>query len=57
MRLGLAFMIEDGLQPNTAAVRAWFENGGVLKDGGDVLVGLKCWKTLVLNGQVAVPHV
>jgi biotin carboxyl carrier protein len=41
-------MIEDGIQPKTAdAVRAWVKNGGKLKVGGDVLVGLKRWETLV----------
>lgn len=48
LRLGLALMIEDGIQPKTAdAVRAWVKNGGKLKVGGDVLVGLKRWETLV----------
>merc|ERR1719480_687843 len=41
-------MIEEGIQPKTAeAVRAWVKGGGKLKVGGDVLVGLKRWETLV----------
>merc|ERR1719210_1221684 len=48
LRLGLALMIEDGIQPKTAeAVRKWVNGGGKLKVGGDVLVGLKRWETLV----------
>ena len=47
MRLGFAFMIEDGLQLNTgdhcANVRLF------VKVGGDVLIGLECWETLVLE--------
>jgi biotin carboxyl carrier protein len=54
LRLGIAIMIEDGIQPKTAdAVRKWVENGGKLKVGGDVLVGLKRWETLVPK----TPHV
>merc|ERR1712176_768404 len=45
---GIGIMIEDGIQPKSAdAVRAWVEGGGKLKVGGDVLVGLKRWETLV----------
>jgi len=48
LRLGIAIMIEDGIQPKSAeAVRAWVNGGGKLKVGGDVLVGLKRWETLV----------
>eukprot|EP00406_Dinophysis_acuminata_P045001 CAMPEP_0179302186 /NCGR_PEP_ID=MMETSP0797-20121207/47933_1 /TAXON_ID=47934 /ORGANISM="Dinophysis acuminata, Strain DAEP01" /LENGTH=579 /DNA_ID=CAMNT_0021011705 /DNA_START=16 /DNA_END=1755 /DNA_ORIENTATION=- len=48
LRLGLGLMIEDGIQPKTAeAVRAWVNKGGKIKVGGDVLVGLKRWETLV----------
>jgi len=48
LRLGIGIMIEDGIQPKSAdAVRAWVEKGGKLKVGGDVLVGLKRWETLV----------
>lgn len=48
LRLGIAIMIEPGIQPKSAeAVRAWVNKGGKLKVGGDVLVGLKRWETLV----------
>jgi biotin carboxyl carrier protein len=48
LRLGIGIMIEDGLQPKSAdAVRKWVKGGGKLKVGGDVLVGLKRWETLV----------
>lgn len=48
LRLGLALMIEPGIEPKTVeAVRAWVNGGGKLKVGGDVLVGLKRWETLV----------
>jgi KipI family sensor histidine kinase inhibitor len=48
LRLGIAIMIEARIQPKTAAaVRAWVNEGGKLKVGGDVLVGLKRWETLV----------
>jgi biotin carboxyl carrier protein/biotin carboxylase len=48
LRLGIGIMIEEGIQPKSAdAVRAWVKNGGKLKVGGDVLVGLKRWETLV----------
>jgi len=48
LRLGIGIMIEAGIQPKTAdAVRAWVNGGGKLKVGGDVLVGLKRWETLV----------
>lgn len=36
------------IQPKTpAAVREWVAGGGKLKVGGDVLVGLHRWETLV----------
>jgi biotin carboxyl carrier protein len=48
LRLGIGIMIEAGIQPKTAeAVRAHVNSGGKLKVGGDVLVGLKRWETLV----------
>jgi len=48
LRLGIGIMIEDGIQPKTAEkVREWVNGGGKLKVGGDVLVGLKRWETLV----------
>lgn len=48
LRLGIAIMIEPKIQPKTAeAVRKWVNGGGKLKVGGDVLVGLKRWETLV----------
>jgi biotin carboxyl carrier protein len=48
LRLGIGLMIEDGIQPKTPeAVRKWVNGGGKLKVGGDVLVGLKRWETLV----------
>jgi hypothetical protein len=48
LRLGIAIMIEDGIQPKSAEkVREWVNNGGKLKVGGDVLVGLMRWETLV----------
>jgi len=48
LRLGIAIMIEDGIQPKSAdAVRKWVNGGGKLKVGGDVLVGLSRWETLV----------
>merc|ERR1712190_173781 len=48
LRLGIGIMIEEGIQPKTAdTVREWVEGGGKLKVGGDVLVGLKRWETLV----------
>jgi hypothetical protein len=48
LRLGIAIMIEDRIQPKTAAaVRAFIGEGGKLRVGGDVLVGLERWETLV----------
>merc|ERR1719401_1650561 len=48
LRLGLAILIEDAIQPKTAdAVRKFVNGGGRLKVGGDVIVGLKRWETLV----------
>merc|ERR1719210_2784204 len=48
LRLGIALMIEPGIQPKTAdAVRKFVNSGGKLKVGGDVLVGLQRWETLV----------
>ena len=47
LRLGIAIMIEEGIQPKSAeAVRQWVNGGGKLKVGGDVLVGLSRWETL-----------
>lgn len=47
LRLGIALMIEPGIEPKTAdSVRKWVNGGGKLKVGGDVLVGLKRWETL-----------
>jgi len=48
LRLGIAIMIEPGIEPKSVdAVRKWVNSGGKLKVGGDVLVGLKRWETLV----------
>merc|ERR1719460_3098640 len=48
LRLGIGIMIEDGIEPKSAdKVREWVSNGGKLKVGGDVLVGLHRWETLV----------
>lgn len=48
LRLGIAIMIEEAIEPKTPeAVRAYISKGGKLKVGGDVLVGLKRWQTLV----------
>lgn len=48
MRLGIAIMIEPKIEPKSAqAVRDWVNKGGKLKVGGDVLVGLQRWETLV----------
>jgi biotin carboxyl carrier protein len=48
LRLGIAIMIEEGIEPKSAdKVREWVSNGGKLKVGGDVLVGLHRWETLV----------
>merc|ERR1719454_2709533 len=48
LRLGIGLMIEDQIQPKSAEkVRDWVNKGGKLKVGGDVLVGLKRWETLV----------
>jgi len=48
LRLGIAIMIEDAIEPKSAdKVREWVSNGGKLKVGGDVLVGLHRWETLV----------
>merc|ERR1719379_61253 len=48
LRLGIGIMIEDGIQPKSAdAVREWVKGGGKLKVGGDVLVGMQRWETLV----------
>ncbi|CAE8627913.1 unnamed protein product [Polarella glacialis] len=48
LRLGIAIMIEPALQPKTVdAVKKWVNGGGKLKVGGDVLVGLMRWETLV----------
>merc|ERR1712232_796504 len=48
LRLGIAIMIEPGIEPkNVEQVKKWVNGGGKLKVGGDVLVGLKRWETLV----------
>lgn len=48
LRLGIAIMIEEKLQPKTPeAVRKWVQDGNKLKVGGDVLLGLRRWETLV----------
>jgi biotin carboxyl carrier protein len=48
LRLGIGIMIEKDIEPkNAEEVRKWVRNGGKLKVGGDVLVGLKRWETLV----------
>jgi biotin carboxyl carrier protein len=48
LRLGIGIMIEPGIEPkNATEVRKWLQNGGKLKVGGDVLLGLKRWETLV----------
>eukprot|EP00930_Biecheleria_cincta_P069966 TRINITY_DN57636_c0_g1_i1.p1 TRINITY_DN57636_c0_g1~~TRINITY_DN57636_c0_g1_i1.p1 ORF type:complete len:1314 (-),score=272.23 TRINITY_DN57636_c0_g1_i1:130-3711(-) len=48
LRLGIAIMIEPGIEPKSVqAVKDWVNGGGKLKVGGDVLVGLKRWETLV----------
>merc|ERR1719181_1659187 len=41
LRIGIAIMIEPAIEPKSATeVRKWVNNGGKLKVGGDVLVGL-----------------
>merc|ERR1712176_656128 len=56
LRLGIGIYIEDGIQPKTPdAVRAWVKGGGKLKVGGDVLIGLHRWETLVKKTE-AVDH-
>jgi len=53
LRLGIAIMIEEEIEPKTAAnVRAFIARGGKLKVGGDVLVGLSRWETLVPKPEV-----
>merc|ERR1712070_107072 len=48
LRIGIAIMIDPAIEPKTAdKVREWVNGGGKLKVGGDVLVGLKRWETLV----------
>lgn len=48
LRLGIAIMIETAIEPKTPdAVRAFISEGGKLKVGGEVLVGLERWQTLV----------
>eukprot|EP00457_Paulinella_chromatophora_P000524 gb/GEZN01000524.1/.p1 GENE.gb/GEZN01000524.1/~~gb/GEZN01000524.1/.p1 ORF type:complete len:1311 (-),score=232.99 gb/GEZN01000524.1/:105-4037(-) len=48
LRLGIALMIEQSIFPKTPeAVVKYIEAGGKLKVGGDVLVGLERWHTLV----------
>ena len=46
LRLGIAIVIRDGIEPRTAEqVRAWANRVANLKVGGDVLGGLKCRET------------
>eukprot|EP00808_Paulinella_micropora_P012538 g26519.t1 len=53
LRLGIAIMIEDKIQPKTPdAVVKFIKAGGKLKIGGDVLVGLKRWHTLVAKPSI-----
>merc|ERR1719482_458057 len=48
LRLGIGIMIEPLIEPKSVtAVKNWVNKGGKLKVGGDVLVGLKRWETLV----------
>merc|ERR1719337_560035 len=48
LRLGIGIMIEPLIEPKSVkAVKDWVNKGGKLKVGGDVLVGLKRWETLV----------
>lgn len=48
LRLGIAIMIEPEIHPKTPeAVRHFIAGGGKLKVGGDVLVGLHRWETLL----------
>jgi biotin carboxyl carrier protein len=48
LRIGIGIMVEEAIQPKTAEkVREFVNKGGKLKVGGDVLVGLKRWETLV----------
>ena len=48
LRLGIAILIEDAIQPKSAdVVKQWIWKGGKLKVGGDVLVGLERWHSLV----------
>jgi biotin carboxyl carrier protein len=48
LRLGIGILLEEGIQPKTAEkVREWVNKGGKLRVGGDVLVGLQRWETLV----------
>jgi biotin carboxylase len=48
LRLGIAIMIEDAIEPKTVEnVKAFVKAGGKLKVGADVLIGLKRWETLV----------
>jgi len=54
LRLGIAIMIEDDLQPKSVeAVKKWIDEGRKLKVGGDVLVGLHQWQTLVPRTHAA----
>jgi biotin carboxyl carrier protein len=53
LRIGIGIMVEDAIKPKTAAkVREFVEDGGKLKIGGDVLVGLKRWETLVAKPPI-----
>ncbi|CAD7974594.1 unnamed protein product [Amoebophrya sp. A120] len=48
LRLGIAIMIEEAIFPkDTQSVYSFLKTGGKLKVGGDVLVGLHKWETLV----------
>ena len=55
LRLGIAIMIEDAIEPKTVEnVKAFVKAGGKLKVGADVLIGLKRWETLVERSARAI---
>ena len=48
LRLGIAIMIEDAISSKSPeAVITYIQNGGKLKVGGDVLLGLHHWQSLI----------